>query len=248
MILEAWPSASGSLGKAELASTELEHPINVGRATQSNSFHLRIFLSRIFKIILTNIHPSFPIPAIMLILNFFLTLLSLLMGVGSAHADLVETVESTPAIIERLKDIQNQTVEMASVVKNWNGDILVSVPILTSSDSLLKAIEDGTNTATGLPKKMTTREAIRVKRATKELLEHINSSLNTIVLAKRLFDDAGLTSTMLGRLEQTKEGAEKLNAAIVEKLPAGKGIARRLGRKISAAFDSAIAEFSKEKP
>ncbi|KAG6357182.1 hypothetical protein INS49_015060 [Diaporthe citri] len=184
----------------------------------------------------------------MLISNFCLTLLSLLIGVSAAHADLVETVESTPAVIDHLKEVQSQTVEMALVVEKWNGDILDAIAILTASDSLLKAIDDGTDTARDLPKKMTTRQAIKVKRATKELLKHIKSSLGTIARSKPLFDHAGLTSTMMSKLEETKEGAEKLIAAIVDKLRVGKGIGRKLGRKISAAFDYAIEEFSKEEP
>lgn len=182
----------------------------------------------------------------MLIFNLFLTLLSLLIGVSTAHADLVEAVESTPAVVEHLKEVQKQTVEMALIVEKWNGDIIDAIAILTASDSLLEAIDDGTDTTKNLPKDMTTRQAIKIRRATKELLKHIKSSLGTITRSKPLFDHAGLTSMMISKIEETKEGAEKLIAAIVDKLSVGKGIGRRLGRKISAAFDDAIKEFSKE--
>ncbi|KAI7779006.1 hypothetical protein LA080_001436 [Diaporthe eres] len=182
----------------------------------------------------------------MLMLTFLLALLSLLIGVSAAHAGHVETVESTPAVLEHLKEVQNQTVEMALVVEKWNGDIIDSIFILAASNTLIKAIEDGTDTAKNLPKDMTTRQCIRVKRATKELLEDIKSSLGTITRSKPLFDHAGLTSTMISKIEDTKEAAENLIAAIVDKLSVGKGIGRRLGKKISAAFDSAIEDFSKE--
>lgn len=182
----------------------------------------------------------------MMLLNLFLTLLSLLVGASSVGARLSETVESTPAIVGHIKQVQNQTVEMASIVKNWDGDIVSALPILSASGSLLQAIEDGTGTATNLSKDMSVRQAIKVKKATKELLKHIESSLGTITGSKLLFDHAGLTSMMISKLEDTKKAAEGLIAAIVDKLPVGKGIGRKLGRKISAAFDSAIADFSGE--
>lgn len=182
----------------------------------------------------------------MRILNFLLTLLSLLISVSAAHADLMETVEFTPAVIDHIKEVQNQTIEMASVVEEWSGDIIEALKVMIASTALIKAIEDGTETATNLPEDMNTSQCIKVKKATKELLEHIESSLATIIRSKLKFDHAGLTSTMISKIEETKEEAEKLIAAIVDKLSVGKGIGRRLGKKISAAFDSAIADFSKE--
>ncbi|KAH8771823.1 hydrophobic surface binding protein A-domain-containing protein [Diaporthe sp. PMI_573] len=180
------------------------------------------------------------------VLNLFLTLFSLLVGIGRVHADSIEPADSTPAIVNHIKEIQNLTAEMALVVQNWNGDILDALAIRSASSSLIEAIETGTETATQ-SKKMSVRKAIKVKRATKKLVEVTRSSLNTITDSKLLFDHAGLTSTMISRLEKTREAADTLIAAIVDKLPrVGKRIGRKLGRQIATAFDSAIAEFSDE--
>lgn len=182
----------------------------------------------------------------MLILKFFLTLLSLLIGIGSADANLADEVDSTPAIIEHIGNIQSKTVEFAAVVEKWDGDVMDALSIEDASDSVIQAIQDGTKTATDLPENMTTRQAVKVKTATKKLLKDIESSLGTITGKKLLFDDAGLTSMMVGRIEDTKAESEGLVAAIINKLPLGKGIARRLGKKISAAFDAALAQLSQE--
>lgn len=175
-----------------------------------------------------------------------LFLLSLLGDGNSVHAEGVESVESTPAIVNHIQKIQNLTVEMASVVKDWNGDLLDALAITVASKSLIDSIESGTETAIG-SEKMSVRKAIKVKRATKQLVVVIKSSLGTITDSKLLFDHAGLTSIMISRLEKTKEAADDLIAAIVDKLPrVGRRIGRKLGRKIGAAFDSAIAKFSNE--
>ncbi|POS77885.1 hypothetical protein DHEL01_v203724 [Diaporthe helianthi] len=176
-------------------------------------------------------------------LHFFLVVLPLLLGI---HADVLESAGSTPAIVSHLEEIQELTIEMASMVQNWDGDVVTSVPITIASDSIIKAIESGTETATN-SKKMSVSKAIKVKRATKNLLKAIESSLGTVASKKALFDHAGLTSTMISRLKDSKGAAATLNGAIVEKLPkVGKKVGEKLGRKIVAAFDSAIAHFSDE--
>lgn len=175
-----------------------------------------------------------------------LSLFSLLGGGSRVHAERIEPVESTPAIVNHIKEIQNLTVEMASVVKDWKGDVLDALAITAASNSLIESIESGTKTAIDSDK-MSVRKAIKVKRATKELVVVIKSSLGTITDSKLLFDHAGLTSIMISRLEKTKKAADDLITAIVDKLPrVGKRIGRKLGRQIGAAFDSAIADFSNE--
>lgn len=137
-------------------------------------------------------------------------------------------------------------MELAVVIKKWNGDIMGALDISTASDSLLKAIEDGTEAAK-ISKKMGSHKALKVNKATKKLLKAIKSSLATITRSKALFEDSGLTSIMISSIEEDRAAAENLIAAVVDKLPsAGKRIGRKLGRKISDAFDSAIADFSKE--
>lgn len=205
-----------------------------------------VFISHISKANIIGIHPYWENLDIMHVLNIFLTLFSLLVGISSAHAEPLELLDATPGIVNHIKEIQDLTVEMATVVQNWNGDVLDALAITAASNSLIEAIEDGTKTATN-SEKMKVKHAIKVKRATKKLVEVIKSSLNTITRSKLLFDHAGLTSIMISRLEETKEAADTLIAAIVDKLPkVGKRIGRKLGRKIAAAFDSAIEEFSKE--
>lgn len=248
MNLKTWLFASGSCtqGKTELASTEVEDPIKVGSPSQNILGRACFFPSRISKTTIKHSHSDLSTPDIMLVLNFFLTLLSLLIGISSVHADHVETVESTPEIVAHIEDIQAETQAMALIVEAWNGDVEEATIIPVASDSIIKAVKDGTETARKLPKKMSVGKAVKVKRATKKLIKDIEASLGTITGKKLLFDDAKLTSTMIGKIEETKKESEAFIGAIVEKLPrAGKGIGRRLGRKISAAFDAAIKRMTK---
>lgn len=182
----------------------------------------------------------------MILFNFFYAFFSLLICIGSVGFTLAETahLQSTPSLLKHIEQIQDQTVEMASIVGDWNGDVLEAAKIQGAADSIITAIEDGTETATKLPEKMKNREAIKVKRATKELLGHIKTSLGTITGRKLEFEDAGLTSAMIDNIEDTKRATQDFIAAIMDKLKSGKGIARRLGEKISAAFDAAIADLS----
>lgn len=181
----------------------------------------------------------------MLLFQCFHAFFGLLICIGSVGFTLAETAQSTPALVEHIKQIQDQTVEMASIVGDWNGDVLEAIKIQGAADSIVTAIQDGTKTATNLPKKMRNSEAMKVKRATKELLKHIKSSLGTITGRKLEFEEAGLTSAMIDNIEDTKKATEDFIAAIVDKLKTGKGIARRLGKKINAAFDAALADLSK---
>lgn len=206
---------------------------------------LHFFFSHICKTTNISIQSSWENLDIMLVLKFFLVTLPLLLGI---HASVLETAgyTYTPAIVEGIKEIQGSTEEMASVVKNWDGDVLAALPITAASNAVMEAIKSGTETA-NKSKKMGVGKAIKVKRATKELLKVLESSLGTITSTKALFDHAGLTSIMRSRLEETKEAADALIGAIVEKLPkVGRKTGRKLGRKIAAAFDSAIADFSAE--
>lgn len=234
--------------KAELsASAELEES-HKGRASSQSPLAQRLPFSLLSKSIITHSHSTLSTPTIMLRLNFFLALLSLLIGISSAHTDLVGAAESKPPppVVVHIEKIQELVVEMESAVKKWDGDVLTGLGIMSASDSLLEAIANGTETAKGLEKKMNAAKAIKVKRATKKLLKQIESSLGSMLQSKILFDHAGLTSLMISKLEETKESAEGFIAAIVEKLKVGKGQGRRLGEKISKAFDSAIADWSKE--
>lgn len=181
----------------------------------------------------------------MLIFNLFLTFYTLLVGISGVHANSLENAESTPIIVGHIKNIQNQTLELAAAVEKWNGDIMDALGISIASDSLLQSIKDGTEAAKE-SKRMGGGKGLKIKRATKKLLKAIESTLATILRSKGRFEDAGLTSLMISRIEEDKEAAEDLIAAIVDKLRVGKGVGRRLGRKISKAFDSALAEFSKK--
>lgn len=183
----------------------------------------------------------------MLLFQFFQAFFSLLICIGSVGFALAETahLQVTPAILDHIQQIQDHTVEMGSIVGDWNGDILEAIKIQGAADSIITAIEDGTETATKLPEKMPNREAIRVKRATKELLEHIKTSLGTITGRKLEFEEAGLTSAMVDNIEDTKKATQDFIAAIITKLKkSAKPIARRLGNKISKAFDAALEDLS----
>lgn len=213
----------------------------------AKAFLPTIFLSRISETIITHIHRGLSDSDIMHLFQFLHAFFSLLICIGSVGFTVAETahLQSTPSLLKHIEQIQDQTVEMASVVENWNGDVLDAVAIQSAADSIISAIQDGIKTATNLPERMRNSEAIKVKRATKELLGHIETSLGTITGRKLEFEEAGLTSAMIDNIEDTKKETQDFIAAIIEKLSkAGKPIARRLGNKISAAFDAALAELS----
>lgn len=203
----------------------------------------KAFLSLISKSIITHIHLE---SDIMLVFQFFHAFFGLLICIGSVGFALAETahLQVTPAILDHIKQIQDHTVEMGSVVGDWNGDILEAIKIQAAADSIITAIEDGTKAANKLPEKMSNGEAMDVKRATKELLKHTKTSLGTITGRKLEFEEAGLTSAMVDNIEDTKKATQDFIAAIITKVKIGKGIARRLGKKISAAFDAALEDLS----
>ncbi|KAK2595830.1 hypothetical protein N8I77_013623 [Diaporthe amygdali] len=182
----------------------------------------------------------------MLILKICLTLFSLLLGVASVHAEVAEAVRSTHPIVDHIRDVQQQTLDLAAAVQNFSGDTFDSFPISRAGRNLLKAIEEGTETAKS-SKKVSVTIAIKIKTATKKLLKDIESSLAILIHAKPKLDHAGITIIMVSKLKDDQEEANRFIAAIVDKLPpVGKRTGRKLGKKIAAAFEFAISVFSEE--
>lgn len=181
----------------------------------------------------------------MLFFSFFLSLLSLLLGISSVRADLSDANAPTPAVVDSIKNVQKEVADLASAVEHWSGHIVETFNITAASKSIVKSINEGIETAEK-QKKMTVGQAIKVKKVTKDLVGQIESTVDTLIRNKLLFSHAGINDIMINKIEKQKEQAAKLIDTIVGKLPkVGKKTGRKLGRQINAAFDVAIAAFHK---
>ncbi|KAI3394916.1 hypothetical protein diail_2088 [Diaporthe ilicicola] len=182
----------------------------------------------------------------MLFLDFFLGLLSLFLGMSSVHASPIAALAPTPTVVDSIKDIQKETAELAATVQHWSGHVIEALNISQASASLLRSIDEATETAKESDK-MSIGQALKVKKATKNLLKEIKSSVDVAIDHKILFDHAGLNRVMVKEFKTMQGKSAKLIKTIVDKLPGiGKGIGRRLGRKINKAFDTAIEAFSED--
>ncbi|KAL1860277.1 hypothetical protein Daus18300_009331 [Diaporthe australafricana] len=181
----------------------------------------------------------------MLVFKFFLGLLSLLVGVSSAHAGLLDTRKPPPPIVNNINKVRKEVADFGSAVEHWSGNIIETSNITAASKSIIESINEGIETAEK-GKKLSIRQAIKTGRAAKELVQQIQSTVDILVREKPLFSHAGLNDIMISKIGKQKELASKLIDTIVGKLPKiGRKKGRKLGVRINAAFDVALTAYRK---
>lgn len=106
---------------------------------------------------------------------------------------------------------------------------------------MLKDINDGTDIATASTN-LTLTETLAVAGATQNLVTTVTSTLNTLVLAKPMFDKLlVVTPVVFLNLKAQLEATVEFGDAVVEKIPAAyQGLAVLVLEPVLVAFNSTI--------
>lgn len=153
------------------------------------------------------------------------------------------------SIIAAMTKISGATSKLNTTVADFAGGLIglaETVPLLIESTTLLRDINDGTKVASSSAN-LTLDETIAVSGATTNLVQSVQSSLQTIVNTKHKFDQLLVISpVILLNLEQQKEATDKFSAAVISKVPAAfQSVAQGLVAPVDVAFNSAITQYKK---
>ncbi|KAK0637001.1 hydrophobic surface binding protein A-domain-containing protein [Bombardia bombarda] len=147
------------------------------------------------------------------------------------------------SIVNALDTVNNSTLKLNSLVSSWNGKLLGTLPIVAESTALLAHIMKGTKTAKDSAA-LAALDALGVAGSTITLSASVNTTLTTIIAAKRKFDKRSLSPVILLNLELEKSATEDFSAAIIAKLPADlQGLAQNLVAPIDASFEQGIDKY-----
>lgn len=171
-------------------------------------------------------------------------LVTLFMGIGLVLAKHHKPHKSD-IIVNALHEIARETVALNTTLWAWDGSLFDALPINSQNDVLLKTISDLTETINATSPKLGVPSALRVKRATKQMMGAIEDTVGTLVDFEYRFRSVMLAGQVKKNLKDIREASADLNAGIRVKIPKiGRGIARRLGRKIDKIFEKAIEEYN----
>jgi len=153
------------------------------------------------------------------------------------------------SILAAMTKISAATTKLNGTIADFHGGLIglgETIPILVESTQLLNDIKAGTKTADASAE-LTVDETIQVSGATSDLVKNVQTSLQTIVDTKHLFDQLLVISpVVLLNLEQEKSATDKFTKAVIAKLPEQfRSIAQGLTAPVDVAFDNAIATYKK---
>lgn len=170
-------------------------------------------------------------------------LATLFLGIGLVFAK-DDKPHKSDIIVHALHDIAHETEVLNSTLWAWDGSLFDALAINAQNDVLLKTIKALTENITETSPKLGVPSALRVKRATKEMMGTIDGTVGTIVDFEYRFRSVMLAGQVKKNLMDIREASANLNAVIRAKIPKiGRGIARRLGKKIDKIFERAIDEY-----
>jgi hypothetical protein len=173
-----------------------------------------------------------------------LSLISIVLFTSTVFAD---GLADGTAIIAAMNKIINATTALDKVVANFPAGpqgFLDVVSLLLASAIVLSDINSGTIVADASAN-LTFDEAVQVAGTTGTLVSVTQSSLNSIIAAKPIFDADLLSPLILINLKEEKAASDKFSAAVISKVPAIlQSTAESLVAPIDTAFTQAIGDFT----
>lgn len=147
-------------------------------------------------------------------------------------------------IVNALSNVDSETQTLQSIVEDWSGGLLSSIPIVTQSAHVLSAIHDGTDTAENSDP-LTTDEALSIATAVSTLATTVNGTMTALINKHGDFKHLLLAPIVLLDLKAQKSASDEMSSAIIAKVPTAlQAIAQNLAAPIDASFAQAIDVFS----
>ncbi|KAH7305665.1 hydrophobic surface binding protein A-domain-containing protein [Rhexocercosporidium sp. MPI-PUGE-AT-0058] len=156
------------------------------------------------------------------------------------------TVAASGASISASLDvITSKALALNTTVASWNGDFFGVLPILSASQALTDAINNGTAVAKA-SEPLSQEEAFSIVEPANTLVDDTKSVLNTLVAAKSKFDALVIGSPIVLQILKTdRADAKNLTTAVTEKVPVElQSVAESITAPIDVAFADAIEKYS----
>ncbi|KAM0351143.1 hypothetical protein ACHAPU_002927 [Fusarium lateritium] len=167
-----------------------------------------------------------------------LSLLPLVAFVGCAFA-------SGDSISTAIDSISNATLALNKTVALWPQTLVGALPITTKSTLLLTEIHKGTLVARK-SEALSVEETLQIAKATSELSNDVELTIDTIIATKPKFDRLGVSPVILLNLNLQRALSADFSEAIIAKVPKNlQGNAKALVQGIDESFARAIKKYSK---
>ncbi|KAE9970459.1 hypothetical protein BLS_003894 [Venturia inaequalis] len=173
----------------------------------------------------------------------FTQVLSLGMLLGSTVAAPTFQKRDAKPLIDALTNISKTTQSMTTAVTAFTGDAADGAKILTQAEGLLKVLDESTATLGPLPV-LPLNEAVQVLAPGNALIADVQKVTDALIAKKEAFNKNSLGSVVGDTLTKFKGSAEKLVAAITQKLPPNvASVGATIGKQVNASLDKGIAAF-----
>lgn len=156
---------------------------------------------------------------------------------------LLPTTLAATQIPSALTSITTSTTTLRTALTSWNGHLLTTIPVLTTSTKLLTTLKSATKTAQASDP-LSFDESIQVAQLTQNLAGVVNGTLETLIGLKGKFDKIFLSPAILLNLELEKKATKEFSDVVVSKVPeALRETATGLVKGIADSFDKAIDKY-----
>lgn len=185
-----------------------------------------------------------------MLFKFFITALLWFNCSLADGADLDKTLEKEKnrVVFDAINVIAEETRKLDVILQQWDGSITEALPINSQTNAILSAIKKGMKD-TEDSKKLGIGGALKVRRATLNLIKDTRNVTMDLVYMKDRFRAITLAGTVKANLKKIQEASNEFNKVVVKKLPRiGRPIGRHLGRRVNKLFTKAIEEYESKEP
>ncbi|PHH73429.1 hypothetical protein CDD80_3831 [Ophiocordyceps camponoti-rufipedis] len=153
-------------------------------------------------------------------------------------------MQAAPAnISDAIAQVSHEAETFGKVLTDWNGMLLTTLPIVTSSARLYHSLQKGTRAAEA-SKPLTEDEALAMAADAQTLSQTVNKTLEAVIAVKPKFDRLWLSGVILGAMEIERKEAVEFIDAVVDKVPEGfRPLAKRIVQGMLDGFEKTIAAY-----
>lgn len=165
-------------------------------------------------------------------------------SLAAASLLVVSVAADINSIIASLKKVDADLAQLNSSVVAFDGNLLLTIPILAASTQLSQDLDAGTKTAQQSAN-LSTNDAVSLLPVVQQLTVDAKITVDNLIAKKPQFAKLFLTGIIKSILQSEKSSADKYSAAIISKVPqALQAYAQTQVAPLDDDFNQAIAAYS----
>lgn len=173
----------------------------------------------------------------MLFFSYLFVYLACLLGLAAAKPE----DHKSWVILRNLYVLKDNTQKLTDELSKWDKTMLGAEPLIVQTEIILDATRVATVDIREHSKKLGIQGALHVGKETKKLIKLIKASMKLMADLRFDMDHIEIATSVMNSLAEQRNASAEMNKAVVPKIPRiGRGIARKLGRRVSKQFTQDI--------